>query len=58
MFQLIGSILALLNLLFKTVENHFSLEVKKLNQDILFVLEIKIYGTIRHTRLPGDMSNG
>ena len=42
----------------EAVKNLFGSVVKKMNQDIVFVLEIKIDGTIGHTGFPGNLGNG
>jgi hypothetical protein len=42
----------------KSIKNLLGSVVEKLYQDIVFIFEIKIYGTIRHTGLPGDLGNG
>ena len=42
----------------KSIKNLLGSVVEKLYQDIVFIFEIKIDGTIRHTRLSGDLGNG
>jgi hypothetical protein len=42
----------------KPIKNLLGSVIEKLDQDIVFIFEIKIYGTIRHTGLSGDLGNG
>jgi hypothetical protein len=42
----------------KPIKNLLGSVVEKLDKDIVFIFEIKIYGTIRHTGLPGYLGNG
>jgi hypothetical protein len=42
----------------ESIEHLFGSVVEKLDQNIVFIFEIKIDGTIRHTCLSGDLGNG
>jgi hypothetical protein len=42
----------------KTLKGLFGLEIKKLNQNVVFVFEIQIYGTVGDTGFFGDLRNG
>jgi hypothetical protein len=56
--QFIQAVVGLVDGSPESIKNLFGPVVKKLNEDIVFILEIKIDGTIRHAGLTGDLGNG
>jgi hypothetical protein len=56
--QFVQAVVGLVDRRPESIENLFGSVVEKLHQDIVFILEIKINGSIRHAGLPGDLGNG
>jgi hypothetical protein len=56
--QFVQAVVGLVNSGPEAIKNLFGSVVKKMNQDIVFVLEIKIDGTIGHPGFPGNLCNG
>jgi hypothetical protein len=56
--KLFNGIFGLVHLFSEATENLLVLIIEKLNQDIVFVLEIEIDGAIRHTGFFGNLGNG
>jgi len=56
--ELFDSILGLIHLFSETPENLLGLVVEELNQNIIFIFEIQIDGSISHTGFLGDLRNG
>ena len=56
--KLINGTFGLIHLFSETPENLLGLVIEKLNQNIIFVFEIKIDGSISHTGFLGNLGNG
>ncbi len=56
--KLINGVFGFIHLFSETSENLLGLVIEELNQNIIFVFEIKIDGAISHTGFFGDLSNG
>ena len=56
--QFVQAVVSLADSGAKLIKNLFCPVVEKLHQNIVFVLEIQVDGTVGHAGLPGDLGNG
>jgi hypothetical protein len=56
--QFLDRLIGPVNLFAKPLKDLFGFVAEKLNQDVILVLEVKVYGTIGNPGLFGNLGNG